>query len=152
MFDGGIFPFLHRTHVTLWVEWEGATEGTQGSLGCFPATGATDTGEIAEIMGCTSITKQRTDDWLGLLKGPLCHLTLLLCTFKSLESSLVAHQVKDLSSSLLWFRSLLWSNFDPCAGNFQKLQAQPKTDKQIFKSVITVFVWWGFLTIYLYYN
>ena len=37
--------------------------------------------------------------------------------------------VKDLALSLLWLRSLLWSDFDPWPGDFHMLQAQLKKAK-----------------------
>ena len=43
-------------------------------------------------------------------------------------SSLV-QQVKDLSLSLLWFRSLLWHGFSPWPGNFHMPWVWPKKEE-----------------------
>ena len=39
-------------------------------------------------------------------------IPIAICRKCNLRSSLVAQQVKDLVSSLLWLRSLLWHRFD----------------------------------------
>ena len=39
-----------------------------------------------------------------------------------------AQQVKDLTLSLLWLKSLLWCKFNPWQGDFCKPQGQPKNN------------------------
>ena len=58
-------------------------------------------------------------------------------------SSSVAQQVKDLSLSLLWLRSLL-RGFDPWPGNLDMAQAWPKTKRCCFMVVTKALInSWG---------